>query len=232
VSLPPLALLAGGMATRLGELSKDRPKSLVDVGGKPFIDHQLAWLRGQGVERVVVCTGHLGTQIQDYVRDGAAYGLGVDYSFDGPSLVGTGGALKKALPKLGQAFFVLYGDSYLDVDFQALAAAFDPASADAMMTVWKNDGALAPSNVEYAAGRVLAHAKLERTPAMRHIDYGLSLVAAAPLAAEPLESFDLSWFYGKLLRQGRLAGFEVPRRYYEVGSLEGLADLRDHLGGT
>jgi hypothetical protein len=118
------------------------------------------------------------------------------------------------------------------VDFQALAASFDPAQADAVMTVWKNDGALAPSNVEYAGGKVLAHAKAERTAAMRHIDYGLSLVAAEPLAAEPSESFDLSWFYGKLLRQGRLAGFEVPRRYYEAGSLEGLAALRAHLSGT
>jgi NDP-sugar pyrophosphorylase family protein len=232
VSLPPLALLAGGMATRLGALSRDKPKSLVDVNGRPFIDHQLAWLRGQGVERVVVCTGHLGKQIQDHVGDGAAHGLSVDYSYDGPSLVGTGGALKKALPQLGEAFFVLYGDSYLDVGFRALAAAWDPATADALMTVWRNDGALAPSNVEYSKGRVLAHAKLERTPAMRHIDYGLGLVAAAPLAAEPLESFDLSWFYGKLLRQGRLAGFEVPRRYYEAGSLEGLEALRAHLSGT
>jgi NDP-sugar pyrophosphorylase family protein len=232
VSLPPLALLAGGMATRLGELSRDKPKSLVDINGKPFIDHQLAWLRGQGVERVVVCTGHLGSQIQDHVRDGAAYGLSVDYSYDGATLVGTGGALKKALPKLGQAFFVLYGDSFLSVDFRALAESFDPATADAVMTVWKNEGELAPSNVEYAAGRVLAHAKKDFTPAMRHIDYGLSLVAAAPLAAEASESFDLSWFYGKLLRQGRLAGFEVPRRYYEAGSLEGLAALRAHLSGT
>jgi NDP-sugar pyrophosphorylase family protein len=232
VSLPSLALLAGGMATRLGELSKERPKSLVDVNGKPFIDHQFAWLKSQGVERVVVCTGHLGGQIQDHVKDGAGFGLAVDYSFDGPRLVGTGGALKKALPKLGPAFFVLYGDSYLSVDFQALAEAFDPEKFDAVMAVWKNDGALAPSNVEYADGRVRAHSKGERGPAMRHIDYGLSLVAAAPLAAEPSESFDLSWFYGKLLRQGRLAGFEVSQRYYEAGSLEGLADLRAHLSGT
>src|ERR1700734_2407964 len=105
----PVAVLAGGAASRLHPLTKATPKSLVEVAGKPFIVHQLNLLRREGVERVVLCVGHLGEKIEEFVGD---------------RLLGTGGALRHALPLLGKAFFVLYGDSYLDVALRPIELAF------------------------------------------------------------------------------------------------------------
>ena len=120
----PVAILAGGLATRLRPLTGSLPKALVDIGGQPFIVHQLRLLRARGLERVVVCAGYLGDMIRDVVGDGSAIGLDVDYAFDGPRLLGTAGALRNAAPLLGDAFFVLYGDSYLECDYGAIEAPF------------------------------------------------------------------------------------------------------------
>src|SRR5687767_15508520 len=116
----PVALLAGGLATRLRPITATTPKALVEVAGRPFIEHQLALLRRNGIRRVVLCLGYLGEQIQALLGDGAAHGVELDYSFDGEQLLGTGGALRRAAPLLGQVFWVLYGDSYLDIDYCAV----------------------------------------------------------------------------------------------------------------
>ena len=120
----PVAILAGGLSTRLRPITENIPKALVDVAGKPFIARQLEYLRRQGITRVVLCLGHLGEQVEALVGDGAAFGLDVGYSWDGPRLLGTGGALKRALPLLGGQFFVFYGDSYLQIDFRAVERGF------------------------------------------------------------------------------------------------------------
>ena len=116
----PVAILAGGLATRLGEITKTIPKALVEVAGEPFVVHQLALLRNAGVQRVVLCVAHLGEQIEAVLGDGRDYGIEVVYSNDGGELLGTGGALRHALPLLGDSFFVLYGDSYLICDYAAV----------------------------------------------------------------------------------------------------------------
>src|ERR1017187_10509359 len=113
----PVAILAGGLGTRLRPLTTTLPKSLVEVNGEPFLVHQLRLLRGNQIEHVVVCAGYLGEMIRESIGEGQALGLRVDYAFDGPTLRGTGGASKNALPLLGEAFFVLYGDSYLPCDY-------------------------------------------------------------------------------------------------------------------
>lgn len=228
----PVAILAGGLATRLRPATEKIPKALLDVAGRPFAAHQLDLLARAGVPRVVFCVGYLGTMVQEALGDGSRWGLEVRYAFDGPALLGTGGALRRALPELGDRFLVLYGDSYLDCDYGAVERAFLSSGKPALMTVLANDGRWDASNVEYAGGRIARYDKAARTPAMRHVDYGLGAVAAPVLAARPADRpFDLAEVYRDLAATGDLAGYEVSRRFYEIGSPQGLAETRALLGG-
>lgn len=226
----PVAILAGGLATRLKPITENIPKALVDVAGKPFILRQLAHLREQGVHRVVLCVGYLGEQIRDVVGDGAAYGLAVSYSQDWPKLLGTGGALKMALPLLGSQFFVLYGDSYLPIDFSAVERHFLDCRKPALMTVHRNADQWDKSNVLFADNAIVEYNKRIPTVEMKHIDYGLGVVSAQVLADEDTAgTFDLADVYHRLSVAGKLAGYEVQERFYEIGSHKGLAEAADYF---
>src|SRR5438876_1042545 len=146
----PVAILAGGLATRLRPITERIPKVLVPVAGKPFLAHQLELLRTQGLTRVVLCLGHLGERVRQVFGDGQAHGVTLQYSFDGPVLLGTGGALKQALPLLGENFFVLYGDSYLPIDFRPVGDSFERSGKLGLMTVYENQGRYDTSNVVFA----------------------------------------------------------------------------------
>lgn len=222
--LLPVAILAGGLATRLGRLTHERPKALLEVAGCPFIDHQLRLLKAAGAGRVVLCLGHLGEMIQAYVGDGRRFGLTVEYSHDGPVQLGTGGALRQALPLLGGAFFVLYGDSYLTCDYRGVQRVFEAGRQPALMTVYRNRNLYDQSNVIYRAGRVVAYSKTDRREAMEHIDYGLGVLTAEAFNSGEVPS-DLADLYSDLAAAGRLAGMEIAERFFEIGSLEGLAEL-------
>ncbi len=229
-----VAILAGGLATRLRPITAARPKSLLEVNGEPFVMHQLRLLQSKGVRRVVLCVGHLGELIQRAIGDGSALGLQVDYSFDGPVLLGTAGAIRNALPKLGESFFVMYGDSYLPCDYAAIARKFEVAGVLGMMTVFRNEGKWDTSNVEFEAGefggRILAYSKTSRTPRMHYIDYGLGV-----FRAEAFRSLrdgivcDLAELYADLLQRNQLAAFEVRERFYEIGSPAGLQETAEFL---
>lgn len=226
----PVAILAGGLATRLRPLTETIPKSLIEINGEPFLWHQLRLLRENGVERVVLCVSHLGQQVRDSVGDGDAFGLHVDYSFDGAELLGTAGALKRAQPLLGASFFVLYGDSYLPIDLPAVEAAFRTSGKAALMTVYSNAGQWDSSNVEFADGRIAVYDKKLRTERMRHIDYGLGVLSDAALERVPQgRAWDLASLYQDLLRDGELAAFEAPHRFYEIGSFSGIEELSSYL---
>ena len=221
----PVAILAGGLATRLRPITEKIPKALVDVAGEPFLAHQFRLLHSHGIRKAVLCVGYLGEMIERDFGDGA-FGVELKYSFDGPVLLGTGGALRLALPLLGDAFFVLYGDSYLPVDYATVAEAWRTSGKDALMTVFRNEGAWDTSNVEFSEGKLLRYDKHDRTPAMRHIDYGLSIFRASVFADRASGGkFDLSEVQRDLVAQGRMAGYEVRERFYEVGSHAGLAEL-------
>jgi MurNAc alpha-1-phosphate uridylyltransferase len=231
-ALPPVAILAGGLATRLKPLTETVPKALVDVNGAPFIAHQLRQLRDNGVTRVVICAGYLGEMIRDSVGDGARFGLRVEFSFDGPRLLGTGGAIRKALPLLADSFFILYGDTYLCCDYRAVEAEFERSGKLALMTVFRNEDRWDTSNVEMVAGRIAAYDKRQRTPRMRHLDYGLGVFARAAFKDVPDdEPRDLAAVYQDLLERGELAAYEVSERFYEIGTLAGLEETRQHLLG-
>jgi NDP-sugar pyrophosphorylase family protein len=228
----PVAILAGGLATRLKPITETIPKALVDVAGRPFILRQLAYLRDQGVSRVVLCVGYLGEQIQAVVGDGEACGLSVAYSQDWPELLGTGGALKKALPLLGSQFLVLYGDSYLPIDFASVEQAFLDSGKLALMTVQRNADQWDKSNVLFEGGEILEYNKRSPTGSMKHIDYGLGALSAPLLADEATQGpFDLADIYQRLSLSGQLAGYEVQKRFYEIGSHKGLAEATDYFKG-
>ena len=226
----PVAILAGGLATRLRPVTQTIPKALIEVAGKPFIEHQLEYLHKQGVSSVVLCIGYLGEMIQELVGDGLRWGLQVTYSPDGPVLLGTGGALKQALPLLGEQFFILYGDSYLPIDFSKVQAAFTESGQLGLMTVLKNQNQWDKSNVQYEQGQLVEYNKSVISAQMHYIDYGLGVLQAKALDGYPAgQSFDLSQVYNQLSLQKQLAGHEVFERFYEIGSHQGIADTQTYL---
>ena len=222
----PVAIVAGGLATRLRPVTEKIPKALISVAGQPFLAHQLRLLQRAGIRNVVLCVGYRGEMIEQEFGDGSNLGVELGYSFDGPELLGTGGALKKALPLLGQSFFVLYGDSYLPIDYAAPARAFLACGKLGLMTVFRNEGRWDTSNVWFQDGAIKSYSKKERKTEMQHIDYGLGVLKSAALAPWPeSKAFDLADVYGELIARNELAGLEVQQRFYEVGSPAGLAEL-------
>jgi NDP-sugar pyrophosphorylase family protein len=225
-----VAILAGGLATRLRPITETVPKSLIEVNGEPFAVHQLRLLHAKGVRRVVLCVGHLGVLVQRVIGNGSAIGLEVDYSFDGPVLLGTAGAIRNALPKLGDSFFVMYGDSYLPCDYEAIARNFEATNVLGMMTVFRNDGKWDTSNVEFDGKKIIAYSKIDGTPRMRYIDYGLGVFRAEAFSSlAPGKACDLTELYADLLQRRQLAAFEVRERFYEIGSPAGLRETAEFL---
>lgn len=223
----PIAILAGGLATRLHPITHTIPKALVSVAGEPFLTHQLRLLVRHQIKDVVLCVGHLGEQIESAYGDGHAHGVRLRYSFDGPKLRGTAGALRRALPLLGEAFLTLYGDSYLDIDYAAVAQQFRESRAPALMTLIENAHGKEPSNVWYENQRILAYNKKQPLPQMGHIDYGLSAYRAEAVAA--FEGNDLSDLQSQFAAQGSVAGFQASIPYHEIGSHAGLKALEDYF---
>jgi MurNAc alpha-1-phosphate uridylyltransferase len=226
----PVAILAGGLATRLHPITETIPKALVEVAGRPFILRQLDYLKRQGVTRVVLCVGYLGEQIRALVGDGSTEGLSVSYSQDWPKLMGTAGALRQALPLLDSQFLVLYGDSYLPVDFARVERAFLSSGKPALMTVQRNADRWDRSNVLFLNDVIVEYNKRAPTVDMRYIDYGLGALSAQILANEDsAEPFDLADIYHRLSLSGDLAGYEVHERFYEIGSHQGLAEAAEYF---
>jgi NDP-sugar pyrophosphorylase family protein len=226
----PVAILAGGLATRLRPLTERVPKSLLRVAGRPFILHQLELLREQEIENVVLCLAHLGEQIRAVVDAAVVPGLSVRYCFDGPRLLGTGGALRAALPLLGEEFFVLNGDSYLPCSLQSIQAAYRAAQRPALMTVVRNDNRWDRSNVQFSGGRLLRYDKRSPGEGMSHIDFGICVLSGtvfAPYAAA--EHLDLADMLHDVSLRGELAAFEVAGRFYEIGSPQGLKDTEEFI---
>ncbi len=226
----PVAILAGGLATRLRPLTDEIPKSLAPVLGEPFVFHQLRQLKREGVERIVFCVGYKGEMIENAVKSGAHFGLQVSYCYDGPTLKGTGGAIRQALSILGEAFFVLYGDSYLDISYRAVEAAYRASHAPALMTVFRNEGKWDTSNVVFENGRIKVYDKRLRLSEMAYIDYGLGVLDGQLLARRSAdEVFELAEVYTALAAKGQLAGYVASNRFYEIGTLDALRETEAML---
>jgi NDP-sugar pyrophosphorylase family protein len=231
MNLPTLAILAGGVATRLRPLTETIPKSLVPVAGEPFLAHQMRLAHCQGFRRVVLLTGHLSEQIEAYAGNGSKFGLMIAYSRDGERLRGTGGALRAALAHLDQEVCILYGDSYLDIEAEPIYSAFRSSGAPAMMTVLHNRDHWDQSNVVFDGTLVRRHDKAARgQPSVEWIDYGFSILKSSLLADWPHpDPFDLSALTAALALQGQLAGFEVSKRFHEIGTPKGLAETESYI---
>jgi NDP-sugar pyrophosphorylase family protein len=227
----PVVVLAGGLATRMQSFTGNIPKAMIDVAGKPFIHWQLLMLKNQGINNVILCIGHLGEMIEKYAGNGAAFGLNLTYSYDGDKLLGTGGAIKKIEEYLPEAFFILYGDSYLDIPYAPVEKAFRASGKTGLMTVYENKDMYDVSNVIFQDGELVSYCKRNKTDLMHHIDYGLGILCKDAFVDFPKYEFlDLADVYEKLANEKQLAGYEVFTRFHEIGSPEGLQELREKLG--
>jgi NDP-sugar pyrophosphorylase family protein len=229
---PPLALIAGGLATRLRPLTSFMPKSLIQIAGEPFLAHQLRLIHAGGIREVVLCCGFLGDQIEDFAGDGSEFGLSITYSHDGDQPLGTGGALLKALPLLGERFLVMYGDSWLTEPIEPVWRAFLDSGKPALMTVFRNHNRWGTSNVEFRKGVVVRYDKRHPSPSMHHIDYGLDALDAGVLAHWTVPAFDLADVWGGLADYSLLAGYETSERFYEIGSLAGMRDTESVVAAS
>ena len=219
-----VAILAGGLGTRLGKKALNKAKVLIDVAGKPFISRQLNYLSDQGIKDIVICVGHLGNQIKNYIGNGLKYNLNVSYSDDSDRLLGTGGSIKKACQILGEHFFILYGDSFLPVNFSLIEKAYFQEKKPALMTVLKNKGRWDKSNA-YFKDKCVRYNKKKPQKNMDYIDYGLTIVGNSIFSDFPSnEVFDLADVFENLSNKSLLAGFEIYDRFYEIGSINGLND--------
>lgn len=228
--MPPMVILAGGLATRLYPDTRTIPKALLEIAGKPFIHHQLSLLKRKGITKILICAGYLGEQISGYLKDGSGLGLKINYSFDGETLLGTGGALRKAAPLLGDIFWVTYGDTYLDTDYNTILDTFHSYNKPGLMVVFKNKNRWDKSNILYSEGQILQYEKKNPSPDMKHIDYGLAVLRKEALEEISVgETFDLSLLYERLINRGEMLGYEVFQRFYEIGSREGLQETREYL---
>jgi N-acetyl-alpha-D-muramate 1-phosphate uridylyltransferase len=225
-----VVILAGGLATRLRPITEHIPKSLVTVNGVPFISRQLEYLKSQKIEKVTICIGHLGNMVKTLVGDGSKFGLQVTYSEDGPNLKGTGGAIKNAMPLLDDVFFVLYGDSYLPIDFSNVEKAFFNNNKSALMTIIRNTDKWDKSNVLFSNEQLIEYNKEFPLPSMDYIDYGLGILSKDLFAQyKDDRPFDLSEVYRNLSLSGGLHGYLVHERFYEVGSHQGLRDIENYF---
>lgn len=223
-------ILAGGLATRMHPLTKSTPKALLEVAGQPFIFHQLRYLAEQGIENVILCVGYLGNLIEDAVGDGRRFGIQIRYSYDGDTLLGTAGAIKIAYRYLDENFFVLYGDSYLPIDYESVQGAYVSGKKPALMTVFRNMNNLDTSNVIFKNGELLKYDKERHSSDMDYIDYGLGVLSKAIINKLPSDKFcDLAEVYRDLSIQRKLSGLEIFERFYEIGSPQGMRDAETFL---
>jgi N-acetyl-alpha-D-muramate 1-phosphate uridylyltransferase len=221
-------ILAGGRGTRLGPLTEDLPKALIDVAGRPFLEYQLELLRTGGVSEIVLCVGYLGSVVERTIGDGSRFGLSIRYSYDGAEPLGTAGAVRKALPVLGERFLVTYGDTLLTVDHSAVARAHTSSGLPALMTVLENENSYGPSNAVVEGGLVVAYGKTPPPQNARWIDYGLLGFHRA--AIEHSTDADLEPVLAKLADERQLAAYEVDERFYEIGDEAGLAETTEFVG--
>jgi len=226
----PVAILAGGLATRLYPATRTMPKALIEIAGRPFIDHQLLLLKEKGIRKITLCVGTFGSMIESHVGDGSRYGLDVTYSYDGKTLLGTGGAIRKASGLLGDEFIILYGDSYLDIDIKPVVTKFCQDNLPVLMTVFRNRGSFDSSNIAMIGKKVVRYDKKDRDPALEYIDYGLIVIRKSVFDACPEGMpFDLSILLSRLAASGNVGAFEVDRRFYEIGSVRGIRETEEYI---
>ena len=227
--------LLGGLGTRLRPTEPEVPKAMVDVHGKPFFLYQLLLMRDQGFRDFLFCVGYMGEAIEQFFGDGQEFGVRIKYSADGETPLGTGGALRNALPLLAEDFIVMYGDGFLDTDYNELIYNFrlakEKRGKKGLLAVYKNDNKYCPSNVIFKDGLVLTYEKWNTSPGMEYIDFGASMLTRSVIEEIPEGHVaDLADVYHELAEKGLLAGLKVRKRFYEIGTPESLDEFRRFTG--
>jgi N-acetyl-alpha-D-muramate 1-phosphate uridylyltransferase len=211
-----------------GWLAADRAtaqKAFLEVAGEPFVAHQLRLFAREGVTEVKLLVGHCWEQIELFCWCGSRFEMRVDYIVDGPTLLGTGGAVRRALDHLGPEFLVTYCDSWLDAPYAPVVEAFHASGRLALMCVFRNENLWDASNVQFENGVIRCYSKTFHLPEMHHINWGLGMLKASAVATRPTDKpWDLAELYEELSTSGRLAGYEMTQRFYEIGSFRGLAE--------
>lgn len=229
----PVVILAGGLATRLRPISKKIPKSLILFNNKPFIIYQMEILNKNKIKRVHLCLGYLGEMVRDVVvKSDFMKIMNITFSFDGDKKLGTGGAIKNALNYLTDNFFVMYGDSYLDIDFKkVLSFYYNNSNGNyGLMTVFENNKKYDDSNVIFKSNKIIKYSKLDLTKEMKYIDYGLGILSKDFFDfLKEKKCFDLSEIFEYLVRNSSLLGYEIQTRFYEIGSFTGIKDFEKYL---
>lgn len=222
----PVVILSGGFGKRLGTITNEYPKSLVLINGKPFLYWQLKMLRKQGLKEVIVCTGFQSHMIENYIKKIGGLGLNIKVSEDGDRPLGTGGAIKKAILRYGlEKFFVLYGDSYLRVDYSKFEKFFTISHSNVAMTIYHNRGNFDKSNVSFLSGNKIIYNKKKPSTEMSYIDYGLSIINSNILLDRTEEEFDLAEVIEDQSSMSQVVGYEVLDRFFEIGSRTGVEEF-------
>ena len=228
-----VVVLMGGLGTRLGDYTRNCPKPLMDIHGKPFFSYQLEIMKAAGFRRFLFCLGYRAELIEAYYGDGSAFGVQIQYSYDGEQLLGTGGAVRKALPLLDEDFLMIYGDSFMDIHFFEVLVRYLEGKAKgrpALMTVMQNGGRYDKSNVICRDGEILLYDKKTPLPEMDYIDYGVNVFSRSLFENAQDGVFDLSDLQSRLSREGLLSCCETERRFYEIGNPGSLAEFREYAG--
>ena len=224
----PIYILAGGLAKRLGKISKSTPKCMLPIKGKPFIYYQLKKIKEYNSNiSITLCLGHLSEEIVKYIKNSEFQDLNLSFSFDGDKRLGTGGAIKKAVRNETQPFFVMYGDSYLDISFLEVEKKYNPSSPGPLMTIYENNGMYDQSNISLEDGNITYSKSFPQSDS-NYIDYGLAIYKKEHFAKDKI-NFDLSEIQEYYSLKKELQFFETFNRFFEIGSIEGLNEFREFL---
>ena len=214
----------------MGQLTKDIPKSLLTIKGKPFIYYQLFQLIDQGITEVFLCLGHLGEKIENYITMDLNLELEIKFVYDGNSVLGTGGSILNAIKYLPNEFFVLYGDSYLNINYRAVYNEYILSNKHALLTIYHNKGKFDSSNVQLRENGEIIYSKNNKNKNMNFIDYGLSLLTKDVFKKYFSHNvFDLSIVLESLSTQKQLAYYQAKNRFYEIGSKSGYENLKKNI---
>jgi N-acetyl-alpha-D-muramate 1-phosphate uridylyltransferase len=225
----PVVILAGGKATRIREITKDIPKSLIKINNRPFIDYQLEYLKKHRIKKVIFCLGHKGDLIKNYLEEKHNNDFEFIYTFDGSTPLGTGGAVKKAMITKHKFYFIIYGDSYLRLDLKNIKKKFEKSKKPGLMTVIKNENKWDKSNVELKNRDILNYNKFKNNANMNYIDYGLSIISKKSIVAYEKKIFDLAEFFSFMIKQRKMTPYIAKKRFFEIGSFRGIKDLKKHI---
>ena len=221
-----IVMLAGGLGTRLGKRYEKTPKSMIRILGRPFLQHQIELLKERGIRRILLCTGHLGEQIKAYFGNGEKFGVNIQYSEEGEKLMGTGGALKKAESFINENFFLMWGDSYLLLDYMNIWNAYFKSGCVGLMVVYNNYNQRVKSNVIVKDGKIVLYDKWKSYPDMVYIDNGVSVFNKVILKEIPPDNvFAIEKVFKKWSLEGKLAAYETEQSFYEIGSIPGLREF-------